>query len=191
MPPVEDLVSWHDAIWIKRSVCHANGVLLIVIVPLPTIFNHQHHPQEVIDLHWSPLYLRACRPDKSRKEAGWPNFGPLVQRPKPSMGCNSCGHIFSGSLQRLCQWGWFRNYKSWGCKMPKIPWPPKQLPLSTSGNWDHWCVWQVHCPIFEWSCKETWCVWQPKGALVAPPVSFPGCGQGKRCQHIGMRAILI
>ena len=26
----------------------------------------------------------------------------------------------------------------------KIPWPPKQLPLSTSCNWDHWCVWQVH-----------------------------------------------
>ena len=39
--------------------------------------------------------------------------------------------------------------------MLKISWPPKQLPLSTSGNWDHWCVWQVHCPFFEWSYEET------------------------------------
>ena len=40
------------------------------------------------------------------------------------------------------------GHKSWGRKMPKISWPPKQLPLTTSGNWDHWCVRQVHCPIF-------------------------------------------
>ena len=53
--------------------------------------------------------------------------------------------------------------------MPKISWPPKQLPLSTSGNWDHWCVWQIHCFFFEWSYKETcWCVWRPQGALATP-----------------------
>jgi len=40
----------------------------------------------------------------------------------------------------------------------------------TSSNWDHWCVWQVHCPLFEWSCKETcWCVCRPQGTPVAPP----------------------
>ena len=80
----------------------------------------------------------------------------------------------------------FCGHKSWGRKMPKISWPPKQLPLSTSGNWDHWCVvWQVHCPFFEWSFEETcWCVWRPQGAPVAPPASVPGCGQGKCCQHI-------
>ena len=45
----------------------------------------------------------------------------------------------------------------------KIPWPPNKLPLSTSGNGDHWCVWEVHCPFFEWSYKETcWCVWRPR-----------------------------
>jgi len=38
--------------------------------------------------------------------------------------------------------------------MPKISWPPKQLLLTTSGNWDHWCVWQVHCPFFEWSYEK-------------------------------------
>ena len=33
--------------------------------------------------------------------------------------------------------------------MPKISWPPKkQLPLSTSGNWDHWYVWQSPLPLF-------------------------------------------
>jgi len=26
---------------------------------LPTAFSHQLHPQEVIDQHWSPLYLGA------------------------------------------------------------------------------------------------------------------------------------
>jgi len=31
VPPVEDSVSWHDAIRIKRSVCHAYSVLLILI----------------------------------------------------------------------------------------------------------------------------------------------------------------
>ena len=77
-------------------------------------------------------------------------------------------------------------------KLPKISWPPKQLPLSTSGNGDHWCVWQVHCPFFEWSFKETClCVWRPQGAPVAPPASVPGCGQGNWCQHIGLCASLM
>jgi len=50
----------------------------------------------------------------------------------------------------------------------KIPWPPNKLPLSTSGNGDHWCVWEVHFPFFEWSYKETcWCVWRPQGAPLA------------------------
>ena len=44
--------------------------------------------------------------------------------------------------------------KSWGHKMPKISWPPKQLPLSTSGNWDLWCVWQVHCPFLSGLSKK-------------------------------------
>ena len=94
----------------------------------------------VIDPHWSPLYFGTCWPDQWWKEARWPDLGPLVQRSEPSMGCNSCGYFCSGPLQRLCQTGWFRSYKSWGRKMPKIPWPPKQLPLSTCGHWDHWCV---------------------------------------------------
>ena len=38
--------------------------------------------------------------------------------------------------------------------MPKISWPPEQLPLSTSCNWDHWCVWQVHCPILSGLTKK-------------------------------------
>jgi len=76
--------------------------------------------------------------------------------------------------------------------MPKVSWPPKQLPLLTSGNWDHWCVWQVHCPLFEWSFEETcWCVWWLQGSPVAPPASVLGCGQGKCCQHIGLCASLI
>jgi len=29
VPPVEHSVSWHDAIRIKRSVCHAIGMLLV------------------------------------------------------------------------------------------------------------------------------------------------------------------
>jgi len=59
--------------------------------------------------------------------------------------------------------------------MPKISWPAKQLSLTTSSNWDHWCVWQVHCPFFEWSCEETcWRVWWPQGVPVAPPASVPG-----------------
>jgi len=62
----------------------------------------------------------------------------------------------------------------------------------SNGNWDHWCVWQAHCPFFEWFYKETcWCVWRPQGAPVAPPASVPGCGQGKCCQHIGLCASLI
>jgi len=85
-----------------------------------------------------------------------------------------------------------RSHKSWGRKMPKISWPPNQLPLSTSGNWDHWCVWQIHCPSFELSYEETcWCIWWSQGAPVAPPASVPGCGQGKCCQHIGLCASLI
>ena len=64
----------------------------------------------------------------------------LVHTPKPSMACNSCGHFCLRPIQRHCQTGWFCSYKSWGCKMPTIPWPPKHLPLSTSGNWDHWCM---------------------------------------------------
>ena len=85
----------------------------------------------------------------------------------------------------------FAATKAEAAKMPKISWPPQQLPLTTSGNWDHWCVWQVHCP-FEWSCEETcWCGWGPQGVPVAPPASVPGCGQGKCCQHIGLCASLI
>ena len=67
---------------------------------------------------------------------------------------NSCRHFCSGPLQRLCQTGWFQSHKSWGRKMPKIPWPPKQLPLSTSRNWDHWCVWQVHYPFLSGLAKK-------------------------------------
>ena len=70
------------------------------------------------------------------------------------MGGNSCRHFCSGPLQRLCQTGWFQSHKSWGRKMPKIPWPPKQLPLSTSRNWDHWCVWQVHYPFLSGLAKK-------------------------------------
>ena len=29
VPPVEQSVSWHDAIRMKRSVCHAIGMLLV------------------------------------------------------------------------------------------------------------------------------------------------------------------
>ena len=84
-----------------------------------------------------------------------------------------------GPLQSWqCQTDRLFSNKGRGCKMPKIPWPPKQLPLSTSCNWDHWCVWQIHRPFFKWLCKETcWYVWWPQGVLVAPPAPVPGCGQ--------------
>jgi len=50
----------------------------------------------------------------------------------------------------------------------------------------------VHCPFFEWPRKETcWYVWWPHGAPVAPPAPVTGCGQRKRCQHIGLWASLI
>jgi len=85
------------------------NVVLATRTPKKTMigiaFSHQLHPQEVIDPHRSPLYLGACRPDKWRKEAGWPDFGPLVHRPEPSMRRNSCGLFCSGPLQRLCQTG--------------------------------------------------------------------------------------
>jgi len=41
---------------------------------------------------------------------------------------------FAQGHYKDCLTGWFCCYKSWGCKMPKIPWPPKQLPFSISGN---------------------------------------------------------
>jgi len=52
-------------------------------------------------------------------EAKWIDFGLLVQRPKPRMGCNGCGHFCSGPLQRHCQTGWYHSYKCWGCKCQK------------------------------------------------------------------------
>ena len=33
-----------------------------------------------------------------------------------------------------------------------IQWPSWQLLLSTSCNQNHWCVWQVHCPLLLLSC---------------------------------------
>jgi len=77
-------------------------------------------------------------------------FEPLAQRRKPSMWCNSCGQVST----RHCQTGRFCDYKSWGCKMTKIPWPTKQLLLSTSCSWDHWCVWQVHRPFLSGLAKK-------------------------------------
>jgi len=45
----------------------------------------------------------------------------------------------------------------------------KAITTFNQWQWDHWCVWQVHCPSFEWSCEETcWCVWRHQGAPVAP-----------------------
>ena len=126
--------------------------------------------------HWPalvPLLPWSCQLDKWQKEAGLIDFGPLVKRPKTSMGCNSCGHFCSGPPQRHCQTGWFCGYKSWGCKIPKISWPPKQLPLSTSGYGDHW--WHGKSTAHFLSClaKETcWHVWWPQGAPVAPPVKY-------------------
>ena len=41
MPPVEDSVSWHDAIPRKRSLCQENAVLLVVLfvtVAMPMVF---------------------------------------------------------------------------------------------------------------------------------------------------------
>ena len=35
-----------------------------------------------------------------------------------------------------------------------ISWPPKQLRLSTSDNWDHWCVWHVQCPFLSGLAKK-------------------------------------
>jgi len=68
--------------------------------------------------------------------------------PKPSMGCNNCWHFCLGPPQRQCQTGKLCSNKGWGCNMPKIPWPPKQLPLSTVCNWNNWCIRQVHWPLF-------------------------------------------
>jgi len=86
----------------------------------------------------------------------------------------------------------FTATKGRGCKMPKIPWPPKQLPLSTSCNWDHWCVWQLHHPLFWMATQRTcWYVWWLQGAPVVSPAPVPGCGQWKCCQIIGLFVILI
>ena len=134
--------------------------------------------------HWPAFisllqYLGACWPDKSR-EAGWIDFGHLVQRPKPSMGRNSCGHFARVTTKPLPdKTDWFRGYKSWGCKMPKIPWPPKQLPLSieTTGVYGKYTV-----PFLCGLAKKLVDVsGNPQGAPVPPPASVPGCGQGKRC----------
>ena len=117
--------------------------------------------KKVIDVHWSPLYPGAWQMTKGGQMVFF-DFGLLVKRPKPSMGCNSCGHFCLGPLRRHCQRGKFCDYIGWGCKMPKVPWPTKQLPLSTSCNRGHWCEWQVHCTFFEKPCKETcWYVWWP------------------------------
>jgi len=61
---------------------------------------------------------------------------------------------FAQGHYKHCQTGRFCNHKSWGRKMPKISWPPKPLSLTTSGNWDHWCVWQVHCPFLSGLAKK-------------------------------------
>ena len=51
---------------------------------------------------------------------------------------NSCGYFCSIPLQRHHLTG--RHHSNRGCKMPKIRRPPWQLPLSTSHNSIHWCI---------------------------------------------------
>ena len=58
-----------------------------------------------------------------------------------------------GPLQRHCQTGMHPGYKVWGCKMSKILWPQRQIPLPTSCNWNHWCVWKEH-PLFWVASKK-------------------------------------
>jgi len=78
----------------------ASPVLKMLQAASQGILSHQLHPQEVIDPHWSPLHFGACRPDLRWKDAGWPDFGLLVQRPEPQpgVGRNSCGHFCSRPL---------------------------------------------------------------------------------------------
>jgi len=53
-----------------------------------------------------------------------------------------------------------------------------QILLSTSYNWNYWCIWQVYQPFFEQPHKETHCkyVWWPQRNTVAPLTPLPICG---------------
>jgi len=45
-------------------------------------------------------------------EARWIDFGPLVQKPKFSMGCNSCGHFWSWPIQHTTKQVVFTDTKA-------------------------------------------------------------------------------
>jgi len=54
--------------------------------------------------------------DRRPDELTW----ALVQRSKPSMGCNSCGHFCLVPQQRQHQTSKHCSNRGWGCKTPKI-----------------------------------------------------------------------
>ena len=65
----------------------------------------------------------------------------------------------------------------WDWQMPEIQWPSWQLLLlSTSCNQNHWCVWKVHCPILELSCRETrWHFGRHQGGIGSVSGSTSAC----------------
>ena len=71
----------------------------------------------------------------------------LVQRQKPCMGRDGCGHLCRKSLHSQCRYTRQCINWCWDRQMPSC-----QLLFSTSCNRNHWCVWQVHCPLLPLSC---------------------------------------
>jgi len=97
---------------------------------------------------------------------GWPRW---ILLPK-----ESCGDSLSGCGLNTQP----SNWEADTLPLPEIQWPSWQLLLSTSYNRNHWCVWQVHCPLIELSGKETcWRFRRPQGGTVAPPAPVSGRGQ--------------
>ena len=100
--------------------------------------------------------------------------------------------IFFIFLHSQCRYTRQCSNWCWDWQIPEIQRPLWQLLLSTSCNWNHWCVWQVHRPLLKLSCKETrWHFGRHQGATVVPPAPVSGHVQKEHCQHIGLCASLI
>jgi len=67
------------------------------------------------------LYPGPRRLDKGSKRVWWIDFGPLEQRSKPSMVCDSCGHLCSGPLHSQHHSRRHYSNRGWGYKKKKIP----------------------------------------------------------------------
>jgi len=97
-----------------------------------------------------------------------------------SIGRDSCGHLCRKSLHSQCRYTrqCSNCHWCWDRQIPEIQWPSWQLLLSSNCNRNHWCVWQVHCPLLELFRKETcWHFRRPQGRTVAPPAPVSGHGQ--------------